>query len=137
VQQSGVSLSFHFQEANRTLGLIAGNTEQAEREIAALVSAWQGRDWNGVIAYPRDFNLTDLAEALSQGMESIQLGISPTFDAEVKKRLARQVLGHGVPQATLETIDKEIEAGGDPYGDRAAKEAGTLPPIPASKTGAA
>lgn len=122
VQQSGVALSFHFQEANRALGIIAGNTEQAERDIAKLAYAWQGQEWKGNIAYPRDFNLVDLGEQLAQGMEAIQLGIAPTFDQEVKKRLARQVLGHGVAQKTLGEIDTEIEAGGDPYGDRLAKQ---------------
>jgi len=124
VQQSGVALSFHFQEANRTLGLIAALTEQAERDIAALVAAWQGGKWGGNIAYARDFNLVDLAETLKQGMEAIQLEISPTFDAELKKRLARQVLGHGVAQATLSEIDQEITAGGDPYMDRIQQAAG-------------
>jgi hypothetical protein len=129
VNASGVALQFQFMQANRAMGIIAANTEQAEREIAVLVSAWQGSDWKGNIVYPRDFNLADLAETLKQAMEAIQLSISPKFDAEVKKRVARQTLGHGVPQATLQAIDGEIEAGGDPYGDRAAREAGNLPAL--------
>jgi len=123
VQQSGVALAFHFQEANRTLGMMAANLEQAERQIAGFVCAWNGIEFQRNIAYPRDFNLTDLAQELTLAMESVQLGVSPTFDQEVKKRVARQVLGHGVQQATMDQIDREIEAGGDIYGDRAAKAA--------------
>lgn len=123
VQQSGVALAFQFQQANRSLLAMAMLAEQAEIEIADLVSRWQGQDFNGVIAYPRDFNLADLGEELKNAMEATSLGISKTFDQEVRKRVARRYLGHNVKAATMEEIDREIESGGDPYGDRIAKEA--------------
>lgn len=121
--QAAAGLAFHFQEANRTLAGMASLIEEAEREVAFFVDGWMGREWKGNIAYPRDFNLADLNQALQQAMEAVNLSISPTFDQELKKRLARQILGHRTAQATLGTIDNEIEAGGDPYGDRLAKQA--------------
>jgi hypothetical protein len=125
VQQSGVALAFHFQEAERSLGDMASQAERAELQIAALVAAWDGQEWNGSISYARDFALTDLAEDLRIAADSIDLAIGPTFEAELKKDLARKVLGHGTPQATLDQIDRELETAGDPYGDRARREAGT------------
>lgn len=124
--RSGVSLSFDFEQANAGMASMAALCERAEREIAHLVSAWMGQDFVGSIVYSRDFNLVDLAEELKQGIEAVDLNISRTFDVELKKRLARRVLGHGAPAATMEEIDTEIEAGGDPYGDRAMKKAGGL-----------
>jgi hypothetical protein len=127
VASSGVERSYQFMQANRGMVEMATLTEQAEIEVATLVSLWQGGTWDGMIAYPRDFALADLATELRFAMDSESLGISATFDQEIKKRVARQMLGHNVAQATMEQIDAEIEAESDPYGDRAAREAGSLP----------
>lgn len=127
VHTSGVAMAYQFQQANQSMVDMAMLTERAEIDIAGLVSAWMGEEWSGVIAYPRDFNLSNLAAELKDAMDAETLGISPTFDRELKKRLARRMLGHNVSQATMESIDREIESGADPYGDRIQKEAG-LPP---------
>lgn len=130
IQQAASTVSFYFQKANSALVGIASLTEKAERQIAWLVHAWMGQqDVPSLISYPRDFNLLNLADELKSGMDALSLQISPTFDQQVRKNLAKSVLGHGVAQATIEQIDNEIEGGADPYGDRAAKEAGNLPPI--------
>lgn len=121
--QSGVGLAFHFQEANRTIAGMAALLEEAEREIAHFVEGWMGREWRGNIAYARDFNIADLNQSLQQAMEAVNLSISPIFDKELKKRLSRQILGHRTAQDILAEIDKEIEAGGDTYGDRLSKQA--------------
>jgi hypothetical protein len=120
VQPSGAALAFHFQEANQTLGGFAAECEAAELAAARLAALWDGRDFQGSVAYPRDFDVIDLAAELKQAANAIGLGISPTFDAEVKKRAARQYLGHGAGADTLAGIDNEIEAGGDPYAARIA-----------------
>lgn len=123
VASSGVALGFQFQKANSSMGLMAGQCEAAEREIEAIIAAWNGEQ-PGNVTYPRDFNLTDLASDLKTALDAVTLDISPTFNAELKKRTARKVLGHGVPTATLNIIDDEITAAGDPYGDRLAQQAG-------------
>lgn len=129
VQQSGVALSFHFQEANSALTGMADLCEQAERDIAQLVHAWQGQAFDGHIAYPKDFNLTDLAQALAQAMDAVNLGLGPEFDKALKKRLAHQMLGSDTAPSVLAAIDREIDAQGDVYGDRAAQMAqGSAPP---------
>lgn len=123
VQQSGVALSFHFQEANSSLRTMAEQCEAAENAIAQLVYAWQGQTWDGNIAYANDFNLSDLAQAVSLAMDSVLLGMGPEFDKAVKKRLAKQILGNDVAPSTLAAIDQEIDAQGDPMGDRLQRQA--------------
>ncbi len=124
VQQSGVALSFHFQEANSSLRGMAEQCETAEREIAHLVHLWQGQVFDGHIAYSNDFNLTDLASALAVAMDAVNLNMGTAFDVAVKKRVARQILGSDTPPSVLSEIDREIEALGDTYGDRLAQQAG-------------
>jgi hypothetical protein len=118
VQQSGVALSFHFQEANSSLGGMAGEGEAAETELASLVYAWQGREFTGNIAYPSEFNMTDIKEALAIAMDSIDLGLGEEFNKAVKKRVARQILANDTAPSTMQAIDDEIDALGDTYGDR-------------------
>lgn len=124
VQASGVALAFHFQEANSALSEMADLCEQAEREIAWLVHAWQGENFDGSIVYPRNFNLADLEQELRQGTDALSLGLGPEFEKALKKRLARQVLGNDTAPSVLAAIDTEIDAQGDTYGDRVAQAAG-------------
>lgn len=128
VQQSGVALAFHFREANSSLRGMAGLAEAAEREIADIAHLWQGQQTSGDVYYANDFNLTDLAGAIAQALELSALGLGVTFDAVLKKRLARQVLGNDAPPETLAEIDQEIDAQGDAYGDRIAQQAQDQPP---------
>lgn len=124
VQQSGVALSFHFQECNSSLSGMAEMCEMAEKQIADLVYAWQGQTFDGNIDYPDDFNLTDLAADVSTAMDAMTLQLGSEFDKALKKRLARQILGDEVAPDTMTAIDKEIDASGDTYGDRVAQQAG-------------
>lgn len=124
VQQSGVALAFHFQETNSALAGMAEMCEAAENEIADLVYLWQGREFAGNIAYASDFNISDLTQALAVAVDSVTLGMGPEFDKTIKKRLARQILGNDTSPGTMAQIDREIDAGGDEYGDRIARQAG-------------
>ncbi|MDP1664124.1 MAG: hypothetical protein Q8L79_03280 [Methylobacter sp.] len=124
VQQSGVALGFHFQEANSSLRGMADMGESAENEIAALVYAWQGDKFSGNIAYANDFNLSDVAGAIAVALDTVPLGLGSEFDKTIKKRLVKQILGNDTSPGTMTAIDKEIDAMGDPYGDRLAQHAG-------------
>jgi hypothetical protein len=123
VQQSGVALGFHFQEANSSLRGMAGMGEAAEKEIAHLVHLWMAQTFDGNIAYSNDFNMSDLAEAISQALDTMTLGMGAEFDKAIKKRLAKQMLGNDASPATMAAIDKEIDAQGDEYGDRLRRQA--------------
>jgi len=124
VQQSGVALSFHFQEANSALAGMAEMCEMAENEIADIVYLWQGREFSGNIAYASDFNMTDLQQAINTAMDAVNLQMGTEFDKAIKKRLAKQILGNDAAPSVLEAIDAEIDAQGDTYGDRIAQQAG-------------
>lgn len=124
VQQSGVALSFHFQESNSSLRGMAESCEAAENEIAQLVYAWQAEQFDGNIAYANDFNLTDVASAIAIALDTITLGMGSEFDKAIKKRLAKQILGNDTAPSTMTAIDEEIDAMGDVYGDRLNKQAG-------------
>lgn len=127
VQQSGVALSFHFQEANASLRGMAEQCEAAENEIAQLVYLWQGREFDGNISYPAEFNMSDIAQAISIAMDSVTLGIGSEFDKAIKKRLAKQILGNDAAPSTMQAIDAEIDASGDVFGDRLLKQALGVP----------
>lgn len=124
VQQSGVALSFHFQEANSSLCGIAEQCEQTENEIAELVYLWQGREFRGHIAYATDFNMSDLKEEIAVAMDAVGLDMGAEFDKALKKRLAKQILSNDTAPSVMTTIDDEIDKVGDTYGDRVASEAG-------------
>lgn len=118
VRSSGVAMQYEFQQLNQSLVDMAMLAERAEMEVAGLVSAWQDETWTGLISYSRDYNISDLAAELQEALDAQTLDISPTFMREIKKRLARRMLGHTVKAATMERIDREIESGNDPYGQR-------------------
>jgi len=124
VQQSGVALAFHFQEANSSLGGMSGQCEAAEIEIAQLVYLWQDHEFSGNIAYPTEFNITDLQQAIGVAMDAVSLGLGAEFDKAIKKRLARQILANDTAPSTMQAIDDEINAQGDTYGDRLRQQAG-------------
>ncbi|NJA04171.1 hypothetical protein HC024_00220 [Methylococcaceae bacterium WWC4] len=124
VQQSGVALSFHFQECNSSLAGMAEMCEVAENDIADLVYLWQGQSFDGTISYPDDFNLTDLAAEMSTAMDALTMQLGAEFDKALKKRVARQILSDEVAPNAMTAIDKEIDAQGDTHGDRIARQAG-------------
>ncbi|MDO8940893.1 MAG: hypothetical protein Q7U98_17195 [Methylicorpusculum sp.] len=122
VQQSGVATAFYFQQTNSSMGGMAEMCESAESDIARLVYLWQGREFNGNISYNNEFNMTDLAQAISTVMDTVTLGMGSKFDKAIKKRLAKQVLGNDICGTDMEAIGQEIDAQGDLYGDRLARE---------------
>lgn len=125
IASSGVERKYQFAQTNRSLVEMAVLCEQAEMDILSLVAAWNGEDATGQkITYARDFDLSDLPADIQEALDSQSLGCGQTFDAEIRKRVARRMLGHNATDAKLEEIDKEIEAQGDPYGNRIARQSG-------------
>jgi len=107
---SGVALDFEFQQVNSLMAGMALHLEQAEYKIADLVARWNGESgFNGKIEYDKDFSFKDLERELKNAMDALSLQISQTFDAELKKKMAREILGDYIDENTIERIDKEIE----------------------------
>ena len=86
--------------------------EKAEKQIARIFGLWTRREIKDLsISYPRDFNVVDLEAEVKRGLDALTMGISETFDRELKKALARKLLGQGVCRTRpLAQIDEEIEA---------------------------
>jgi len=121
--KSGVAFSFMFQEMDAVLQGWAGALEEWEYRIAELVCRWEGENFEGNITYNKRFNLVDLAQEIKNALDAVTLQISPTFDRELKKRLARLVLADWGSDELFERIDEEID-GEDVYRERLAEEAG-------------
>jgi len=119
--KSGVAFSFMFQEMDAVLQSWAGALEEWEYRIAELVCRWEGETFEGNITYNRRFNLVDLAQEVKNALDAVTLQISPTFDRELKKRLARLVLADWGSDEVFEKIDEEID-GEDVYRERLAEE---------------
>lgn len=120
---SGIAMSYRFQEANRTIAEWAARIEAAEARIARLVGAWEGKEFEGEISYPRDFDVVDLERELKTAIDALTLEMGQRFNAELKKRTVRTVLGEGLDPETLKAIDDEIDAG-DVYDKQADRENG-------------
>lgn len=109
-QKSGVALEFEFQNLNSLLTQIAQNLEQAEYRIADLVAKWEGKDgFKGTIIYEKDFSYRDVERELKKAMDALTLNISATFDAELKKYIARLLLGSEIDDATMQRIENEVD----------------------------
>ena len=107
---SGVALDFEFQQVNSLMAGMALHLEQAEYKIADIVARWNGETgFDGKIEYDKDFSFKDLERELKNAMDALSLQISQTFDAELKKKMAREILGDYVDESVLERIDKEVD----------------------------
>jgi len=124
VHPSGEALSWHFMGANMNLGTIAEMCEQAETSIAQLVYLWMNRTFDGDISYNKEFNLAAIKDSITNALDAITLNMGATFEAALKKKTAREVLGNSTPVHTMTEIDAEIDAAGDIYNNRIQQAAG-------------
>lgn len=114
---SGLAISYFFQQTQSSLSGMSAQLEAAETRIARLVAGYAGEAWDGMIGYSRDFDLQDLASDLENAMSALSIGVSDTFDRELKKRTARNVLGREVNADVYAQIDGEIDAADNPHSD--------------------
>lgn len=109
-QRSGVALEFEFQSLNTLLAQFSLNLEQAEEQIANLVARWNGKErFEGTINYVKDFSYRDVERELKLALDSLTLDIGRTFSAELKKKVARMILGDWSDDRVLSRIDREAE----------------------------
>ncbi len=101
--QSGISKAYDFQRANQNIMKKARNLEKAEADIGELWALWGNRKgFRPVVAYPTEFNISNLAEQLKTDFELIKMELSQTFTKAVKKRIASRSITLG------ETDQKKI-----------------------------
>lgn len=112
VSRSGVALAFEFEKTNQSLKDKAENLADAESKIASIVAKWHDTDSDTIINYPEDFNINDLSKEIDNILTSLSLGISDTFNKELKKASSRKLLPN-LPEEKHMVIDLEIEEGTD------------------------
>jgi hypothetical protein len=106
--RSGVAYSYEFQETEQTLADTADEIEDAEIKIHRIWCKWMGTEWQGVIDYPDEFGIEDVLTDLKVLESSIALVPSPTFKAEVQKKIVPKVL-QKASEETISSIEEEID----------------------------
>jgi hypothetical protein len=110
--RSGVSQAFEFEAANRAIADFARQIATFDQKARRLVSsALPGApDPKSVIVEaPARFDVEEMAKELDEALSAVSLGLGPTAEAEVKKKMARQILPH-VGSELREKIEAEIDA---------------------------
>ncbi|MCH7496215.1 MAG: hypothetical protein IH825_09035, partial [Candidatus Marinimicrobia bacterium] len=106
--QSGISKAFDWLSTATVLAEKADNFEEAERNTIRLWLKWQGiEDAPFTVDYPDEFDVKSLEKEIEDAVKLKSLQISPTFEAELMKRLAKKAL----PKITDEKandIEEEI-----------------------------
>ena len=92
-QQSGVSKAFDWLSTSTVLAEKADNFEEAERNAVRLWLKWQGmEDAAFTVDYPDEFDVKTLGQEIEEAVQLKSLMVSPTFEAELMKRLAKKAL---------------------------------------------
>lgn len=111
---SGVSKAYDFATLEGGLVTSATELESAEMEMARFVDLWTGGDGKlpeGLVAYPRSFDVISLNQALTEAL-SLQVVLeaaSPTAMAELRKQIAAKGLDK-VDEKIMQQIVDEIDA---------------------------
>jgi len=106
--QSGVSLEITFQQLNSILAEKGEGCENAETGIFRFFAAWEEQVFDGEIDYPRKFGVRDVSNEIDNATKAKLLVNSKTFDAEVRKRVAKRVLGDTDPEV-MKAINDEVK----------------------------
>ena len=110
--QSGIALQTEFQLLNARLSEKADFLEIAEEQIWKCWAMWQGREFDGVIEYPKAFDLRDWANDLEYLMTARASSVrSDMFKKEVEKQIVSSVLDD---DEVIQEAHKEIDSSEPP-----------------------
>jgi hypothetical protein len=122
---SGIAYAYEFNETNQSLGKKAEGMEQCEIAVHRLVSKWLRKEWDGKVAYPREFGVDDfLMEFQILGSARTNL-TSETAIKEIEKRVAAKMFARH-PMKLRSEIESEIE-NAEPKGLGLAESFGSVP----------
>jgi hypothetical protein len=115
--ESAESRQLKKEDLHQMLAAYAAECEDTETQIAKLVyRAHYGDSWETqweadqpTIAYPDEFDITLLTQMIEDATAAMALELGETATKEMKKRVASELLS-GASQATLEQVEKEIQA---------------------------
>ena len=106
--QSGTSKAWDFNETNAALASKASNLEDAEQKMWSMFARWEGKEFDGSIIYPKDFDIKSFETDLDESERLMRLSISGEFDKEVKKALIKKKFPRLPKDKEAQIID-EIE----------------------------
>lgn len=88
---SGIAYAYEFNETNQSLAKKAESLEQAEVEIHRLVAKWMGKNFDGMITYPKEFGVDDFITEFQILAEARANLTSETALKELEKKLASKL----------------------------------------------
>jgi hypothetical protein len=106
--QSGTSKAWDFNQTNSALAKKAGNMEDGETKLWQQFAAWQGKEFDGSIAYPNEFSIQSLKADLDEAEQIARLSMGKTFNIEVKKAIIRKKFPR-MDEKLVTKVSKEIE----------------------------
>jgi hypothetical protein len=107
---SGIAYAYEFNETNQSLAKKAESLEQGEIEIHRLMAKWHKKDWDGYVAYPREFGVEDFLAEMQMLSEARMTLTSESAIKEIEKKLVAKLFARE-KQDLREKIRKEIESG--------------------------
>ena len=106
---SGVSLKIERELLNVKLAQIADNLEICEEQLLSHFGHFYGIDYDGVIDYPDNFDMTDTYTELDFLLKASAAPVSSAqYKTEIAKQIARIVVED---EEQMDTIIREIENG--------------------------
>lgn len=107
--QSGLSKSYDYSIMNALLSKLAMKFEAFEKSIWTMIAKYDTRIKLDKIKidYKTDFDVKSLNEELENAMKVLSIGISPTFDKTIEKKIAARFVS--ADDEDLQTIIKEID----------------------------
>lgn len=109
-QRSGLSQAFEFEATNRAIAEIARMTARFDQEVRRMISAVvKGPEVEKIrVVAPTRFDVEEMATELEEATMAISLGLGPTAEAEIKKKVVRAQLPH-LSDEKWEAIEQEID----------------------------
>ena len=108
-QGSGVALSYRHRDLNSDLAEKASAMQDGEMRVFGLVlSSIFDPAPPIAIEYAKSFEVRTISDDLDEATRMLDLGMGPTFEAEIKMDLAERKLRRRAPQV-LGTIKEELE----------------------------
>lgn len=109
--RSGVSQAFEFEAANRSIAeiarMVARFDQEARRMVASVLPSAPDRE-KIVTKAPARFDVEEMAKELDEALSSVSLGLGPTAEAEIKKKVVRSQLPHLDDEKWIR-IEQEID----------------------------
>ena len=109
---SGIAYAFEFNETNQSLARKAESLEQGELEIHRLLAKWLGVDWDGSIAYAREFGVEDFLHEFTLLGEARATLKSETAVRQLEEKISAKLFSRE-SQELRDTIAKEISTAVD------------------------